>query len=126
MGTTAAPSRVLLGNLEPMVRIGMRRMLTTRGIEVVAEEQQPADIVGAAQRLLPDAVVLDMDHDASREVGEDVRRIAPGVKVIFWARDELLMEVLDPGAAVPRRLLGAVPDGLRDELSHTQGTPLEE
>ena len=106
--------RVLLGNLEPMVRLGMLNVLAEDGIDVIEEEES---VVLMAGRLRPDAVVLDLLQDSSRELGELVRAASPRTKVILWSRDEDAMEVLDPGAGTPRRFYAAVPEELLSELS---------
>ncbi|HEX5782533.1 MAG TPA: hypothetical protein VFX80_11460, partial [Solirubrobacteraceae bacterium] len=53
--------RILLGNLGPIMRMGMRRVLTEHGCEVVGQEDRPSAIVGEVHRLRPDIVVLDLD-----------------------------------------------------------------
>ena len=40
--------------------------------------------------------------------------------MILWARDEDEMEVLDPGRPTPRRVVTAVPEALRSELSEVK------
>lgn len=107
---------VLLGNLEPMVRLGMSRVLEGEGVDVVAEEGPPPDVVAHVKRLHPDTVVLGMDGGTSRELGEQVRAAAPDTKVILWARDETEMEVFDPGSSAPRRIRSAVSGALRSEV----------
>jgi DNA-binding NarL/FixJ family response regulator len=109
--------RVLLGNLEPMVRLGMIDVLQEEGIEVIGAEERPQALILMASRLRPDAVVLDLLDRSSRELGERVRTASPETKVILWARDEDAMEVLDPGSTTPRRFFTAVPEELRSELS---------
>jgi DNA-binding NarL/FixJ family response regulator len=111
------PPRVLLGNLEPMTRVGMRKWLADSGIEVVAEVDEAEAIVAESRRLAPDAVVLALDEGTGRTLGEQVRAAAPEVTVILWARDETEMEVFEPGSAAPRRVATAVPDALLSELS---------
>jgi DNA-binding NarL/FixJ family response regulator len=107
---------VLLGNLEPLVRLGMSRVLGDDGVEVVAEDGQPADVVAHVMRLHPDTVVLGLDNDAGRELGERVRAAAPDTKVILWTRDETEMQVFDPGASSPRRIRTSVSGALRSEV----------
>jgi hypothetical protein len=109
-----------------MAIIGMRRVLGGEGIDIVGEERTPAEIVLAAERLRPDAVVLALDNGRSRELGERVRAVAPRAKLVLWGRNERLMEVLDPGASAPRRLQAEVPDGLRSELSERLQTEWED
>ena len=118
--------RVLLGNLEPMVRLGMIDVLQEDGVEVIGEEERAQALVLMAGRLRPDAVVLDLLQRSSRELGERVRTASPETKVILWARDEDAMEVLDPGATTPRRFFTAVPEELRSELSNVRLNRVEE
>ncbi len=107
---------MLLGPLEPMVALGMTMVLEEDGIEVIGEEERPQALVLMAGRLRPDAVVLDHGHLAARALGDRVRLASPETTVIFWARDEDVMEVVDPGAAEPRRYFDAVPEELRSQL----------
>lgn len=116
------PPRVLLGSLEPMVRLGMIAVLEEDGIDVIGEEERAQALVLMAGRLRPDAVVLDLLQRSSRELGERVRTASPVTKVILWDRDEDTMEVLDPGARVPRRYFSAVPEALRRELSDVRAS----
>jgi DNA-binding NarL/FixJ family response regulator len=81
--------RVLLGDLEPIVRLGMATVLRENGAEIV-------DVA-------PDAVVLDIADGSSRALAARIRRDSPGTTVVLWARDEEVMEVLS--AAAPRRVL---------------------
>jgi len=119
------PPRVLLGNLDPVVMLGMTAVLEEDGIEVIGEEPRPAALVLMAGRLRPDAVVLDIEHHASRELSERVRAAAPETTVVFWARDEDVMEVVDPGASEPRRVFTPVPEELRSELMRSQVNRVE-
>ena len=108
--------RVLLGNLEPIVLIGMTRVLGEAGADVIGHEQHPSQIVTQAGRLRPDVVVIGLDGVGSRRLGQRVREVAPDTKVILWARDETVMEVLDPDAADFRRVEEGLPDQLRSEM----------
>lgn len=119
-------TRVLLGNLEPMVRLGMIDVLQEAGIEVIGEEERPQALVLMAGRLQPDAVVLDLLDRSSRELGERVRTASPETKVVLWSRDEDVMEVFDPGSTTPRRYFAAVPEELRSELSNVRLNRVEE
>ena len=113
----------MLGNLEPLVQLGMSRALEDEGIEVVAEEGPPPDVVAHVKRLHPDTVVLGMDGGTARELGEQVRAASPDTKVILWARDETEMEVFDPGSTAPRRIRTSVSGALRSEVG--AGKPQE-
>jgi DNA-binding NarL/FixJ family response regulator len=95
----------------------MRKWLADGGIEIVAEVDEPQAIVAESRRLAPDAVVLALEDGAGRALGDQVRRAAPEVTVILWARDETEMEVFEPGSAAPRRVASAVPHALLRELS---------
>ena len=96
MATEPGP-RVLLGNLGPIMRLGMNRVLSEEGCQVVGQEDRPSAIIGAAHRLRPDIVVLDLDNGSSHELAQLVRGASPETTVVLWAREEDLMEVLEPG-----------------------------
>jgi DNA-binding NarL/FixJ family response regulator len=107
---------VLLGNLEPIVLIGMTRVLGEAGADVIGHEQHPSQIVTRAGQLRPDVVVLGLDGVGSRRLGQRVREVSTDTKVILWARDETVMEVLDPDAAEFRTVEEALPEQLRSEM----------
>jgi DNA-binding NarL/FixJ family response regulator len=118
--------RVLLGKLEPIVRLGMIAVLEEDGVDVIGEEERPQALVLMAGRLRPDAVVLDLLDRSSRDLCERVRTASPETKVILWARDEDELEILDPGSTTPRRFFAAVPEELRSELSTVRLNRVEE
>jgi len=109
--------RVLLGNLSPIMVIGMARVLTEDGAEVIGQERHPSAIVSTAGRMQPDVVVLDISTEGSRELGSRVQQVSPDTKVIFCDSREGAMEVLDPGAADARLLIVDASEGLRMELA---------
>ena len=118
MDNDEAP-RVLLGNLGPIMVIGMARLLAEDGAEVIGQERHPSSIVSTAGRLRPDVVVLDLNTEGSRELGSRVQRVSPETKVILCDSDQDGMEVLDPGATSVRRVEAG---GLQSELA-TSRTP---
>jgi len=117
----AAPTqrpRVLLGNLAPMTRLGMARLLADWGAEVT-EESRASELPAAAAALAPDAIVLPLDEEVATEVGR-ARSAAPGAKLILWARDESEMHVYDAGRSAPRRVSAGMPGALLSELENDQ------
>jgi AmiR/NasT family two-component response regulator len=109
--------RVLLGNLDPIMVIGMARVLEEDGAVVIGQERHPSQIVRSAGRMRPDVVVLEINREGSRELGVRVQRVSPETKVILCDRDEEAMEVLDPGSPTARLVAGAPSEGLRTELA---------
>jgi DNA-binding NarL/FixJ family response regulator len=109
--------RVLLGNLGPIMRLGMNRVLSEDGCQVVGQEDRPSAIIGAAHRLRPDIVVLDLDGGSSYELAQLVRGASPESTVVLWAREEDLMDVLEPASSASRRVAAPVIERLRGELS---------
>jgi DNA-binding NarL/FixJ family response regulator len=109
--------RVLLGNLGPIMRVGMRKLLSEDGCRVVGQEDRPSAIIGAAHRLRPDIVVLDLDGGSSYELAQLVRGASPDSTVVLWAREEDLMEVLEPAQSAARPIAEPVIERLRSELS---------
>jgi DNA-binding NarL/FixJ family response regulator len=108
--------RVLLGNLSPIMRVGMNRLMDEEGCEVVGQEDRPSAIVGAAHRLRPDVVVLDLDSGSSYELAQLVRAAAPEATVVLWARDEDLMDVLEPISTAAGVVVAPIIQRLRGEL----------
>ena len=109
--------RVLLGNLGPIMRLGMNRVLSEEGCQVVGQEDRPSAIVGAAHRLRPDIVVLDLDGGSSNELAQLVRGASPETTVVLWAREEDFMEVLEPASSTSRLVSAPIVERLRGELS---------
>src|SRR5437764_5715309 len=109
--------RVLLGNLGPIMRLGMNRVLSEEGCQVVGQEDRPSAIVGAAHRLHPDIVVLDLDGGSSNELAQLVRGASPETTVVLWAREEDLMEVLEPASSASRLVSASIVERRRGELS---------
>jgi DNA-binding NarL/FixJ family response regulator len=103
-------ARVLLGNLEPIVRLGMSVVLEEQGIDVIGEEARPQPLVLLAGQLRPDAVVLDLHHPDSRELAGRVREASPETTVVLWTRDEDVMEI---GS---RRIASPTPEDLSEAL----------
>lgn len=113
--------RVLLGDLDPIARLGMIAVLEEDGVEVIGEEERPEALVLVTGRLRPDAVVLDLDSPSARTLAERVQAASPVTTVVLWARDEDAMELLDPSAPTPRRFFSGLLDHLRDELRAVAG-----
>ena len=116
MATEPRPA-VLLGNLGPIMRLGMNRVLSEQGCQVVGQEDRPSAIIGAAHRLRPDIVVLDLDNGSSYELAQLVRGASPETTVVLWAREEDLMEVLEPVWNTSRLVAVPIVERLRSELS---------
>jgi DNA-binding NarL/FixJ family response regulator len=104
-----------------MMRAGVSRALAGE-VEVLGEDGSNEAIIADTRRLRPDAVVLDLSRNGSRELGEEVRALAPEAKVILLADDESRMEILGPAGAKPRRIDTAVSDALLSELRPRQAT----
>ena len=120
--------RVLLVDDHPVVRQGLRALLSTQaGIEVVGEADDGEAAVAAAERLSPDVVLMDvvmpgMDGvEALRRIGE--RR--PQTRVVMltsYADERRAMEAVDAGAsgfllkdASPRDVVSAIRAAHRGE-----------
>src|SRR3954465_15926283 len=96
----------MLGDLAPIMAIGLRAVLEEDGIDVIGLEREPERIVVQAERLQPDVVGLAVDKDGARALGEQIQLLATRSKVILWARDETGLEVLETVSRTP--LVGAI------------------
>jgi AmiR/NasT family two-component response regulator len=111
------PPQVLLGNLEPIMVLGLQRVLAEDGIDVIGQEPNPGRIVVEAGRLQPDVVLIDRGDDHAKALSRQVQDVAPQTKVILWARDETVMEVLDPASDRARLVALTAHGELRSELT---------
>jgi AmiR/NasT family two-component response regulator len=118
--------RALIGNLEPVARLGMTRVLEDSGLEVVGADDLPDSLVEQARLLQPDAIVLGFEAEASSDLGDRVRVAAPGAKLILWPRDETEMQVFDPGCTAPRRIAASASEALLRELHYGRSTERRE
>src|SRR3954465_13218433 len=112
MASESGP-RVLLGNLGPIMRLGMNPVLSEQGCRVVGQEDRPSAIIGAAHRLRPDIVVLDLDNGSPHERAHPPRGAPPPTPpppggappgggpppeppVVLGAGEKALREALEP------------------------------
>ena len=123
---SAPVQRVLLGDLAPIMAIGLRSVLEEEGIEVIGQESERGRIVQRSQRLQPDVVVLDLDHDGATTLATEIHQVAPRTKVILWARDETVMGVLESMSDTPRLVDITTQVGLASELSAGHPDGLED
>jgi NarL family two-component system response regulator LiaR len=120
--------RVLLVDDHPVVRQGLRALLSTQdGIDVVGEAGDGEAAVAAAQQLSPDVVLMDVVMPGMDGV-EALRRIGdrrPQTRVVMltsYADERRAMEAVDAGAsgfllkdASPRDVVSAIRAAYRGE-----------
>jgi len=123
---TLRPPRVLLARLSPVAAVGMRRMLSDEGVEIVGEEARPLAIEALAREVEPDAVVLALGAGGARTLCDRIRLAAPNTTVILWASEENRMRIVGPGASAARDVAGGGLADLRRELIASQSRPTEE
>ncbi|MFK0117514.1 response regulator [Streptomyces sp. NPDC090994] len=97
--------RVLVADDEPMVRAGVRAVLSTAsGVEVVAEAGDGHQAVELTRRHRPDVAVLDIRMPGLDGLGAaaEIRRAVPGTGVLMlttFGEDEYILRALGDGAA---------------------------
>jgi DNA-binding NarL/FixJ family response regulator len=102
-----------------MMLAGLQSVLAEDGVQVIGPERNPDRIVEEARRLQPDVVLLDLNQVEGRTLGEEIQDVAPRTKVIRWARDETVMEVLDPASDSARVVPLTARGGLSSELTRS-------
>jgi DNA-binding NarL/FixJ family response regulator len=97
--------RVVLADDEPMIRVGVRTILTSApDIEVVAEASDGREAVEAVRRHRPHIALLDirMPHRDGLSAAEDLATLTPDVAVIMlttFDEDEYVARALALGAS---------------------------
>src|SRR4051812_10195967 len=104
-GHSAQRIRLLIADDHALLRQALRMLLEAQdGLEVVGEATNGRDAVDAAERLIPDVVLMDMvmpglnGIDATRQI---LKR-APGTRVLIltaYLEDERLLQSLRAGAS---------------------------
>ncbi|TQK53040.1 LuxR family two component transcriptional regulator [Streptomyces sp. SLBN-118] len=118
---TQSPIRVVIADDEPLIRAGIRMILTSdRGIEVVAEAANGRDAIASARSHGADVVLLDIQMPVMDGLTalEELRRAAPAARVIvlttFGERENVLRALEHGGAGfllkdtAPAELIRAV------------------
>ncbi|MEU3570440.1 response regulator transcription factor [Kitasatospora sp. NPDC036755] len=101
---TTAPIRVLLADDEPMIRAGLRAVLSTDpGIEIVAEAGDGREAVELVRRHRPDVAVLDIRMPGTDGItaAAEIRRngLATGVLMLTtFGEDDYILRALGGGA----------------------------
>jgi DNA-binding NarL/FixJ family response regulator len=109
---------VLLGTLDPILRLGIVRALLDDGVSVIDGAEAADALVERAAQHAPDAVVLGAAAGGARgaELRARLRSAAPGATLVVWRNDAELIEVLPPGASTPRVMSPPSADRLALEL----------
>lgn len=97
--------RVLIADDEPMIRAGVRAVLSTApDLDVVAEAADGREAVELTQRHRPGVVVLDIRMPGLDGIAAaaEIRRTVPGTRVLMlttFGEDEYILQALSGGAA---------------------------
>jgi DNA-binding NarL/FixJ family response regulator len=97
--------RVLIADDEPMIRAGLRAVLTTAAdIEVIGEARDGQHAVELARRHRPAVAVLDIRMPGMNgiEAMAELRRTVPATRVIIlttFGEDDYILQALGGGAA---------------------------
>lgn len=95
--------RVLLVDDHSLFRDGVRSLLQARGVEVVGEASDGQEAVGAAMRLRPDVILMDitMPRMDGLEATRVIKARLPDVKIVMLTvsdEDRTLFDAIKSGA----------------------------
>ena len=107
------PPRVLLGALDPILRVGIARALVEGGAAVVDHATEADALVARAAESRPDAVVVGPTPSG---LTARLRVAAPAATVVVWRGDDEVIEVLAPGTSAPRVVPAPAAERLHREL----------
>jgi two-component system nitrate/nitrite response regulator NarL len=95
------PSRVLIVDDHPIVRMGVRISLAANPKwEVCGEAADGAQALREIGKLAPDVVILDVSMPIMNgfEVAREIRRIAPSTKIVFFSIHDVPATAREVGA----------------------------
>jgi DNA-binding NarL/FixJ family response regulator len=95
------PSRVLIVDDHPIVRIGVRTLLAANPKwEVCGGAADGEQALREITKLVPDVVILDLSLPGMNgfEVAKEIRRIAPYTKIVFFTMHDVPATALEVGA----------------------------
>jgi DNA-binding NarL/FixJ family response regulator len=119
--TTTHPLRILIADDHPMMLMGIRALLSTRGrYEIVGEASTAEDAIELARKLHPDIAVMDISLPGMNglDAAAVLRRETPDVKVVIlsmYEDHEYVLQFVRCGASAyviknnsPQELLSAI------------------
>ena len=127
MMTSVGKATVLLGDDHPLIVEGLRSVLASE-FEIVAVASNGRDLVAEAERLQPDAVLLDISMPLlnGMEAARQIRQVAPRSRLVFVtqaAERAYVQAALELGASgyvlkecIAQELITAVRDILRGQF----------
>lgn len=130
MNTDLPPTRVLIVEDHPVVRLGLRQLLEDRAdMQVIADTEYGEEAIRLVEEHAPDVVLLDLILETSQIDGlETLQRIStmsPSTAVVVlsaYSDDELILSALFNGAigymlkrSLPDEVLEAIRDAARGQ-----------
>lgn len=98
---TQRPTRLIIADDDPILRLDLHRLLCEAGYDVLAEASDGATAVRLARRLSPDVVLLDVKMpkldgiEAARIL--NVEKIAPVVLLTAYSHSDLVKQAVEAG-----------------------------
>ena len=111
---------VVLGDDHPLIRQGVRRLLERQEFDILGEASDGLEVVGLAEQLRPDVVLLDLSMPTLNGIGavRELSRVSPETKVIvltMHTEEHYILEALRAGVRgcvsktqAPEHLLQAI------------------
>jgi AmiR/NasT family two-component response regulator len=91
-----AVRRVLLGDFGVIARMGLQRLLSDEGLDVLDAAGVPPGIIARLGEVQPDVVLLDLDAEEVPDLAARISSTFPSVTVIACSSAEPIMRVFPP------------------------------
>lgn len=130
MDTAERTIRVLIADDHPVVREGLRGLISFKpGLEVVGEAEDGIEAVLQARLLQPDVILMDLEMPRKHglEAIKEIRQANPQARILVltsFTEDQKIFDALEAGAlgcllkdSAPQELIRAIRDVFQGELA---------
>lgn len=100
IGLRASPIRILIADDHELIRMGLRALIENKNWVVCGEARNGKEAIAKVQELAPDIIILDLTMPvmSGYEAVQEIRRISPSTKILFFTMHDIPTTARQTGA----------------------------